>query len=163
MLRVQTRLDALKPVAATDATPPTPAEATAPVPEITTLAVTTPSTSIVSRYEKIASIISGAYPIQLQLQFLYWQNAADLQLLRNIKESFDGRVSICHSATIIANALMHSGTTVDTFLRDNLDWMLRATNWAKFGATASLGVIHRGHLKKVRFASPSNQRSFIQN
>ena len=40
---------------------------------------------------------------------------------------------------------MHSGTTTDTFLRDNLDWLSRATNWAKFTATASLGVIHKGH------------------
>ncbi|KAJ8685611.1 hypothetical protein QAD02_021404 [Eretmocerus hayati] len=28
---------------------------------------------------------------------------------------------------------------------DNLDWLARATNWAKLSATASLGVIHRGH------------------
>jgi len=26
-----------------------------------------------------------------------------------------------------------------------LDWLARATNWAKMTATASLGVIHRGH------------------
>lgn len=29
--------------------------------------------------------------------------------------------------------------------RDNLEWLARATNWAKLTATASLGVIHRGH------------------
>lgn len=83
-------------------------------------------------------------------QFLYWHNAADLTLLKNIKQAFDPRVSVCHTATVIANAFMLSGTTVDTFLRDNLDWLARATNWAKFGATASLGVIHRGHLQQVR-------------
>ena len=32
---------------------------------------------------------------------------------------------------------------------DNLDWLSRATNWAKFTATASLGVIHRGHEKEA--------------
>lgn len=37
---------------------------------------------------------------------------------------------------------------VDTFLRDNLDWMGRASNWAKFTATASIGVVHRGHMKE---------------
>jgi len=31
------------------------------------------------------------------------------------------------------------------FFRDNLEWLARATNWAKLSATASLGVIHRGH------------------
>jgi hypothetical protein len=35
--------------------------------------------------------------------------------------------------------------------RENLDWLTRATNWAKFSATAGLGVIHRGHLSQVRF------------
>ena len=33
------------------------------------------------------------------------------------------------------------------FFRDNLDWLARATNWDKLSATASLGVIHRGHEK----------------
>lgn len=37
---------------------------------------------------------------------------------------------------------------VDTFLRENLDWMGRASNWAKFTATASIGVVHRGHMKE---------------
>jgi hypothetical protein len=31
---------------------------------------------------------------------------------------------------------MHCGTTVDAFLRENLDWLKKATNWAKFSATA---------------------------
>ena len=44
--------------------------------------------------------------------------------------------SVCHSATVFANSLMHCGTTVDAFLRENLDWLKKATNWAKFAATA---------------------------
>ena len=30
-------------------------------------------------------------------------------------------------------------------------WLSRATNWAKFSATATLGVIHRGHVKQSEF------------
>ena len=30
------------------------------------------------------------------------------------------------------------------------EWLGRATNWAKFSATAGLGVIHRGHLQQGR-------------
>jgi 26S proteasome regulatory subunit N2 len=93
--------------------------------------------------EKLASILSGEISIDLQLQFLIRSNHADLQILRATKEAV--RVSICHTATVIANAFMHSGTTSDQFLRDNLEWLSRATNWAKLTATASLGVIHRGH------------------
>ncbi|XP_037945332.1 26S proteasome non-ATPase regulatory subunit 1 isoform X2 [Teleopsis dalmanni] len=95
--------------------------------------------------EKLISILSGELTISLQLQFLIRSNHADMQILRGTKEAV--RVSICHTATVIANAFMHSGTTSDQFLRDNLDWLARATNWAKLTATASLGVIHRGHEK----------------
>lgn len=93
--------------------------------------------------EKLIQILSGEVSIDLQLQFLIRSNHADLQILRASKEAV--RISICHTATVIANAFMHSGTTSDQFLRDNLDWLARATNWAKLTATASLGVIHRGH------------------
>lgn len=36
-----------------------------------------------------------------------------------------------------------SVTLVFLCSRDNLEWLARATNWAKFTATASLGVIHK--------------------
>ena len=45
---------------------------------------------------------------------------------------------------------MHAGTTTDTFLRQNLEWMGKAMNWAKFGAIAALGVINKGHLKEAK-------------
>eukprot|EP00798_Chlamydomonas_sp_ICE-L_P002207 gene2207-33767_t len=101
-----------------------------------------------SKMKKVKDILSGFRPISLQLDFLYTHNHSDLQVLKNIKACVDGRVSVTHSATIMANAFMHAGTTVDTFLRENLEWLSRATNWAKFSATAGLGVIHRGHLEK---------------
>ncbi|XP_022722728.1 26S proteasome non-ATPase regulatory subunit 1 homolog A-like [Durio zibethinus] len=102
------------------------------------------------RLAKIKGILSGETSIQLTLQFLYSHNKSDLLILKTIKQSVEIRNSVCHSATIYANAIMHAGTTVDTFLRDNLDWLSRATNWAKFSATAGLGVIHRGHLQQGR-------------
>ena len=54
-----------------------------------------------------------------------------------------------HSGIVLAHALMSAGTTSDAFLRDNLEWLSRATNWAKFSATATLGVIHKGHVKQA--------------
>ncbi|XP_057960156.1 26S proteasome non-ATPase regulatory subunit 1 homolog A [Malania oleifera] len=102
------------------------------------------------RLTKMKGILSGETSIQLTLQFLYSHNKSDLLILKTIKQSVEMRNSVCHSATIYANAIMHAGTTVDTFLRENLDWLSRATNWAKFSATAGLGVIHRGHLQQGR-------------
>ena len=96
-----------------------------------------------ARHQKLRGILTGSTPIQLYLEFLYTHNHADVQILRNMKGAVEARNSVCHSAVIFANATMHSGTTVDAFLRENLDWLSRATNWAKFNATAGLGVIHR--------------------
>ena len=44
---------------------------------------------------------------------------------------------------------------MDTFLRENLNWLKCSTNWAKFSATAGLGVINRGHLQQgISLLSP---------
>lgn len=98
-----------------------------------------------NRLTKLAVILLGETTIELQLQFLIRKNHVDSLILRYTKDAV--RNSICHSATVMANSLMHYGTTSDTFLRENLEWLGRAVNWAKFTATASLGVIHHGHEK----------------
>lgn len=97
------------------------------------------------RLSKLAIILSGETTIELQLQFLIRKNHVDPLILRYTRDAV--RNSICHTATVISNGLMHYGTTSDTFLRENLEWLGRAVNWAKFTATASLGVIHHGHEK----------------
>ncbi|XP_052784854.1 26S proteasome non-ATPase regulatory subunit 1-like isoform X2 [Mya arenaria] len=106
-----------------------------------------PEKLLQDRLTKLLTILSGDMTIDLHLQFLIRNNKTDLLILKNTKEAV--RNSVCHSATVIANAFMHCGTTSDQFLRDNLEWLARATNWAKFTATASLGVIHKGHEKEA--------------
>jgi len=97
--------------------------------------------------EKLLVILSGEVTINSNMQFLIKNNHSDMLVLKTIKDVV--RNSICHTATVICNSLMHCGTTSDQFLRDNLDWLAKATNWAKFTATASLGVIHKGHEKEA--------------
>ena len=99
------------------------------------------------RLEKLAVILSGETTIELELQFLIRNNKTDMLILKQTKDAV--RNSVCHSATVIANGFMSCGTTSDQFLRDNLDWLARAVNWAKFTATASIGVIHKGHEKEA--------------
>lgn len=113
------------------------------VPEKTLSSLTEEEKAHQEKIEKLASILSGEVSISHHLQFLIRSNHADMLILKNTKDAI--RVSICHTATVIANGYMHSGTTSDQFLRDNLEWLARATNWSKLTATASLGVIHRGH------------------
>jgi len=95
--------------------------------------------------KKLTTILSGEKSIYCHLQFLIRNDKTDMLILKQTKDAV--RVSVCHYATVVANGFMHCGTTHDSFLRDNLDWLARATNWDKLSATASLGVIHRGHEK----------------
>lgn len=49
------------------------------------------------------------------MQFLIKNNHTDMLILKQIKESV--RTASAHNATVIANGLMHLGTTTDDFLR----------------------------------------------
>ncbi|XP_078693154.1 26S proteasome non-ATPase regulatory subunit 1-like [Branchiostoma floridae x Branchiostoma belcheri] len=101
----------------------------------------------VDRLTKLLGILGGETSIAIHLQFLIRNNHTDMLILKNTKDAV--RNSVCHTATVICNSFMYCGTTSDQFLRDNLEWLARATNWARFTATASLGVIHRGHEKEA--------------
>eukprot|EP00118_Oscarella_pearsei_P025711 m.308636 g.308636 ORF g.308636 m.308636 type:complete len:963 (+) comp44414_c0_seq1:75-2963(+) len=98
------------------------------------------------RLRKLVLILGGETTINLNLEFLIRNNHADLAILKNTKDAI--RNSVCHTATVIANGYMCCGTTIDSFLRENLEWLGKATNWARFSAIASLGLIHKGHEKE---------------
>ena len=99
---------------------------------------------------RLDKILSREIPMELERQFLARNNATDLQILKNIKSNVEPRNSVCHGATVFANAMMNASTTNDSFLRENLDWLAKATNWSKFSATSGLGVIHKGNIKNSR-------------
>jgi 26S proteasome regulatory subunit N2 len=101
---------------------------------------------VADRIKQLKAILSGEMPINMYLHFLYGHNASDLNILKNIKEKLEVRNTVTHNALIMAQAIMNAGTTVDTFWRDNVEWVGQAQNWAKFTATASCGVIHKGHI-----------------
>eukprot|EP00435_Cladocopium_sp_Y103_P045074 s567_g12.t2 len=135
------------------APPPAPAVEGAEAPEAPAEPV--PEGPEMSEQEKedltlLRKILSGRSSIDLQMEFLYRNNRSDLLLLDTIKNSIDAKNSITHNATVMAHGLMQCGTTSDVFLRKNLEWLAKASNWAKFSATASLGVIHKGHIKESR-------------
>lgn len=70
-------------------------------------------------------------------------------LLNGIKDDIGKKQSMLHSATIWCNGVMNAYTTNDAFLRDNLQWATSATNWNRFSATASLGMVHIGNQSKA--------------
>lgn len=106
------------------------------------------SDSTAQNFKAIGQILRGTKNIELSLEFLYRNNRTDMQILNKIKDALEARNSIFHTALTFANSFMHSGTMVDKFFRDNLDWLSKAVNWSKFTATAALGVIHKGNLSQ---------------
>jgi 26S proteasome regulatory subunit N2 len=99
---------------------------------------------------KITKILSGIPTCDFDITFLHKKNNTDIQILNKAKEALDGRNSIFHSAITFENAFLHAGTTDDSWIRSNLEWLGKATNWSKFSATAALGVIHKGNLSQGR-------------
>ncbi|KAI3622546.1 26s proteasome subunit rpn2a [Moniliophthora roreri] len=99
-------------------------------------------------FDKIRSILTGQESVKLYLEFLKRNNHVDPLILKHTKDVLEPRSSIYHTALTLQNAFMHSGTTSDAFLRENLEWLGLATNWSKFSATAALGVIHKGFFEQ---------------
>jgi len=108
-----------------------------------------PETPHSQNVEILKQILTGETTIDLYLEFLFHKNSTDMGILNKIKSLFEPRISVLHQATFIANALMHCGTAVDTFLFNNSEWVSKALNWAKFTMTAGIGVIHKGHIKEA--------------
>lgn len=101
---------------------------------------------------QLLTILSGVPACDMQTTFLLNNKNIDIELLNKIKSALDGKISLFHTAVSVANAFMHAGTADNSFIKNNLPWLGKAQNWAKFTATASLGVINKGNLidgKKV--------------
>ncbi|KAI9445101.1 26S proteasome regulatory complex non-ATPase subcomplex Rpn2/Psmd1 subunit [Lactarius indigo] len=99
-------------------------------------------------FDTLRKILGGRESVKLYLEFLKKNNRADLLILKHTKDLLEPRSSVYHNAVTFQNAFMHAGTTSDTFLRENLDWLGYASNWSKFTATAALGVIHKGNFEQ---------------
>lgn len=102
----------------------------------------------IANAEQVVRILQGEESIRLFRAFLHRANHADLAILKSTKDALDAHYSAYHSAVSLSNAFMHAGTGSDQFLRENLEWLAKASNWSKFTATAALGVLHRGSLQE---------------
>ncbi|CAG9328733.1 unnamed protein product [Blepharisma stoltei] len=99
--------------------------------------------------DRVILVLTGRSTIDINLDFLKTKNNSDKLIINKVKTIVEFKNSVTHGAAIFANAFMHAGTSDDSFLRDNLTWVAKATNWSKFSAAASLGVIHRGNISKA--------------
>ena len=89
------------------------------------------------RMKNLRRILLEGLDVDLTLSFLFKHCKADINILKQMKTLTEsGRSSILHNAIVVSHAYMYNGTTWDVFLRENLDWLGKATNWAKFTAVA---------------------------
>ena len=99
------------------------------------------------RINSLSSILANRIPRKLALQFMKKNNHTDMLMLKHLMNDVGSKNSITHGACVWANAIMNSMTTNDSFLRENINWVAKATNWSRFSATATIGMIHMGNEK----------------
>lgn len=102
-----------------------------------------------SRINALGAILRNEVPRKLSLQFLKKNNHTDMLQLKHLMDDIGTKNSINHGACVWANGIMNALTTNDSFLRENLNWVAKATNWNRFSATASIGMIHMGNCKEA--------------
>lgn len=86
------------------------------------------------RWSQVSRVLTGGFSSELSLSFLHKQSHADRLIMENLKKSLEergsgGRSSLLHNAAVMTHAFLYAGTTNDSFLRDYLDWMKKASNW----------------------------------
>lgn len=85
------------------------------------------------RYEKAMRILTGGFSSELAVSFLHKNSDSDPLIMQNLKEALEhrgaGRNSALHNCAVLTHSYLNAGTTNDAFLRDNLEWMRKASNW----------------------------------
>jgi 26S proteasome regulatory subunit N2 len=90
-----------------------------------------------ARWARTERVLTGGFPSELALSFLHKHSQADRLIMENLKKALEergsgGRSSVLHNAAVITHSYLYAGTTNDSFLRDYLDWMKKASNWYVF-------------------------------
>jgi 26S proteasome regulatory subunit N2 len=86
------------------------------------------------RLQQLNRVLVRGFSSELALSFLHKHNKADRLIVETLKKTLEerssgSRSSILHHAAIISHGYLYAGTTNDSFLRENLDWMKKASNW----------------------------------
>jgi len=82
---------------------------------------------------KAMSILVGGFSSELAISFLHKNSDSDPLIMENMKQALEqrgaGRNSVLHNCAVLSHSYLNAGTTNDAFLRDNLEWMRKASNW----------------------------------
>ena len=91
------------------------------------------SEGISEEHHAAKRVLIGGFVSELSLSFLHKNSDSDKLIMENLKKSLEergsGRNSVLHNCAVATHAYLNAGTTNDSFLRDHLDWMKKASNW----------------------------------
>ncbi len=99
-------------------------------------------------FDNLLKILNGEIQKKKLFNLLNLSNKTDPNVLKGLIKSVEKGGSVTHLGVILCNSLLNSHTGNDSFLKDNLDWVSKATNWARFITTSSIGVIHMNNIEK---------------
>ena len=129
-------------------------EAASKVATTATGAAAAPSDpAVAERLGQLRGILLGSTLAELNLKFLQENNQHkrdNFLMLKRLKKATEKGNNTLHHALVVTHAMFNCGTGNHEFLRENIDWMFKAKNWAQFSAVASLGVVHRGKTAQSR-------------
>ena len=86
-----------------------------------------------AQYKKALKILTGGFSSELAISFLHKNTDSDPLIMENLRANLEhrssGRNSMLHNCAVLTHSYLNAGTTNDGFLRDNLEWMKKASNW----------------------------------
>ena len=99
------------------------------------------------KIENLEKILTGEISREIIMKTLKKYNHFDLKYQEELMKSVEKGGSIENLGVILTNSFSNSHTGNDEFIKKNMNFVTKATNWARFVATASLGVINMGNTK----------------
>lgn len=102
------------------------------------------------KLENLEKILTGEISREITLKALKKFNHFDLKAQEELMKSVEKGSNIENLGVILTNSFSNSHTGNDEFIKKNMAFVSKATNWARFVATASLGVINMGNVKNSR-------------
>ena len=102
------------------------------------------------KIKNVDDILTGEISRNIILKTLKKYNHFDLKAMEDIMKLVEKGTALENLGVILTNSFCNSHTGNEEFIKKHMDFVTKATNWARFVATASLGAIHMGNTKNSR-------------
>ena len=106
--------------------------------------------NIGEKLENIEKILTGEISKKIIFKTLKKNNHFDLKSFEELYKLFEKSGNLESLGLILTNEFYNTHTGNDEFLKKHMDFVSKPTNWARFIATSSLGVINMGNPKNSK-------------